>query len=143
MIHPLYQKHLARQITPSELLFLDLLIEVLQDIKQVKAEIIATAIPLPILFQSRRKKLQRFLSISTLDIKNLWFPIIQDWLSENFADSETLYIAIDRTNWDDLNLMMVSLIYQGRALPLYFEFLPKLGSSNFSERRNGKSLTVK
>lgn len=134
-MNPLYQKHLARQMTPSELLFLDLLIEVLQNIKQVKLEIMATAIPLPILFDSRRKKIQRFLSISNLDLKSLWFPIIQDWLSENFAVSETLYIAIDRTNWDDLNLMMVSLIYQGRALPLYFELLPKLGSSNFSEQQ--------
>ncbi|MDY6781620.1 MAG: IS4 family transposase, partial [Cyanobacteriota bacterium] len=45
-------------ITPTYL-FLDLLIEVLQNIKQVKLEIMATAIPLPILFESRRKKLQR------------------------------------------------------------------------------------
>ena len=135
MLHPLYQKHLGNQITPSELLFLDLLIEVLQDLKQVKLEILATALPLPILFESRRKKLQRFLSLSTLDLKSFWFPIIQDWLSETLATSETLYIAIDRTNWDDLNLMMVSLIYQGRALPLSFELLPKLGASNLAEQQ--------
>lgn len=134
MINPLYQKHLEHQLSQAQLLFLSVIIEVLQNLKQVKAELIATALPLPILFESRRKKLQRLLSLKALNMKRIWFPILQDWLATTFRDSDPLYIALDRTNWDDLNLLMVSLIYRNRAIPLYGEFLNKLGSSNLSEQ---------
>jgi nitrate reductase assembly molybdenum cofactor insertion protein NarJ len=29
---------------------------------------------------------------------------------------------------------MISLVYDQRAIPIYFEFLPKLGNSDFSEQ---------
>ena len=29
---------------------------------------------------------------------------------------------------------MISIIYDQRAIPVYFEFLPKFGSSNFDEQ---------
>lgn len=134
MIHPLYQKHLEHQLSQAQLLFLSVIIEVIQSLKQVKAELIATALPLPILFESRRKKLQRLLSLKALNMKRIWFPILQDWLATTFPDSDPLYIALDRTNWDNINLLMVSLIYRNRAIPLYGEFLNKLGSSNLSEQ---------
>ena len=53
----LYQTHLENQLESSELLFLNIIINVLQDIKKVSIEKIATSLPLPILFDSRRKKL--------------------------------------------------------------------------------------
>ena len=62
MLPPLYQTILENQLSESELLFLNLLINVLQDIKEVSLEKIANAL-LPILFESRRKKIQRFLSL--------------------------------------------------------------------------------
>ncbi|MCP2732422.1 IS4 family transposase, partial [Symplocastrum sp. BBK-W-15] len=45
-----------------------------------------------------------------------------------------LYIAIDRTQWQSVNLIFVSLIYQNRAIPIYFEYLPKLGSTNVAKQ---------
>ena len=36
--------------------------------------------------------------------------------------------------WGCINLFMVSLIWEGRAIPLYWSLLPKLGSSNFEEQ---------
>ena len=74
MIQPLYQIHLKNQLEPSELLFFNILINVLQNIKEVSLEKIATALPIPILFESRRKKIQRFLSLPSLNIKTLWLP---------------------------------------------------------------------
>ncbi len=59
MLLPLYQTHLENQLESSELLFLELMINVLQNIKEVSLEKIATALPIPILFESRRKKVQR------------------------------------------------------------------------------------
>ncbi len=115
-------------------MFLNILINILQDIKEVNLEKIATALPLPILFESRRKKVQRFLSLPTLNIKTLWFPIIKDWVALTFSANESIYLVIDRTIWERKNLIMISIIYDRRAIPVYFEFLPKLGSSNFDEQ---------
>lgn len=102
--------------------------------KKSASEKLALALPLPILFESRRKKLQRFLSLPILDVEKLWFPIINSWLAENFTFNQVLYLAIDRTSWTRINLMMVSIIYDNRAIPVYFELLPKLDSSNFTEQ---------
>ena len=134
MLPLLYQTHLENKLEPSEFLFLNILINILQNIKEVSLEKIATALPLPILFESRRKKVQRFLSLPTLNIKTLWFPIIKDWVAQNFSDNQPIYLVIDRTIWERKNLIMISIIYDQRAIPVYFEFLPKLGSSNFDEQ---------
>lgn len=42
---------------------------------------------------------------------------------------------MDRTSWKSQNLLMISIIFDKRAIPLYFELLPKLGSSNFTEQK--------
>lgn len=134
MLPSLYQNYLENQLEPSELLVFDILLNVLQNIKEVSLEKIATALPIPILFESRRKKIQRFLSLPSLNIKKLWFPIIKDWVSQNFTDNQPIYLVIDRTIWERKNLMMINLIYDSRAIPVYFELLPKLGSSNLAEQ---------
>ena len=55
-----------------------------------------------------------------------------------------IYIAIDRTSWGAINILMVSLIYDKRARPIYWEILDKKGSSNLEEQQRvlGKILTV-
>ena len=60
MLPTLYQTHLENQLKSSELLFFNLLINVVQVLKEVSLEKIATALPLPILFESRRKKFKGF-----------------------------------------------------------------------------------
>ncbi len=47
MLPSLYQTHLENQLENSELLFLNILINVLQDIKEVSIEKIATNLPIP------------------------------------------------------------------------------------------------
>ena len=91
MLSTLYQQHLENRLKPSELLFFNVLINVLQNIKEVNLEKIATVLPIPILFESRRKKIQRFLSLPSLNIKTLWFPIIKDWVAQNFLDNQPIY----------------------------------------------------
>ena len=135
MLSALYQTHLKNQIQPSELLFCNILIIILQDIKEVSLEKISTALPLPILFESRRKKVQRFLSLPNLNIETLWFPIIKDWVNQKFTANQPIYLVIDRTIWKHKNLIMISIVYDSRAIPVYFELLPKLGSSNFIEQK--------
>jgi hypothetical protein len=86
------------------LLFLNILINVSQDIKEVSIEKIATNLPIPILFDSRRKKLQKFISLPTLNIEKVWFPIIKNWLAQNFTLAQTIYLVINRTNWSRTGL---------------------------------------
>jgi len=54
-LNPVFVSESRRK--PYVLLFLNILINVLQNIKQVSLEKIATALPLPILFERRRKNL--------------------------------------------------------------------------------------
>lgn len=134
MLTPFYQTHLQSQLNRSEYLLLTILINLLQSIKQVKLETLATALPLPVTFESRRKKIQRFLSLPQLTLENVWFPILQAWLKADFPPQKVLYLAIDRTKWGGINLLMVSLIWDKRALPIYWQLLPKQGNSNFEKQ---------
>jgi hypothetical protein len=43
-------------------------------------------------------------------------------------------LAIDRTQWDSNNLLMVAVIWKKRSFPVYWQFLDKAGSSNISEQ---------
>lgn len=67
--------------------------------KSVSLEKLATTLPLPILFESRRKKLQRFLSLPIFQIEKLWFEIIKSWLAEKFTSNQNIYVVIDRSSW--------------------------------------------
>lgn len=130
-----YQAQIESQLERSEYLILCILVNLLQSIKKVSLEALATALPFPILFDSRRKKNQRFLSLPQFKIETIWFPLIKLWLAEYFTLNQVLYIAIDRSRWETISLLVISLIWEKRGIPIYFELLPKLGSSNFSEQR--------
>lgn len=135
MLSKLYQSHLKSQLSLAEYLFLQILINLLQSIKKVSLESLATALPIPITFESRRKKIQRFLSLPSFKINKIWFPIVTLWLETNFTSATIIHVVIDRTNWSCINLFMISVVWDKRAFPIYFELLPKLGSSNIDEQK--------
>lgn len=125
-----YQLHLESQLDSAQYLTLSIVINLLQSIKKVSIEALANAFPLPIQFDSRRRKIQRFLDLPVLNIEKIWLPIIQKWGSTDLPVNSCVYIAIDRTRGSN-NLLMISLIWEKRAIPIYFELLSKLGKSNF------------
>ena len=45
-------------------------------------------------------------------------------------------LAIDRTQWRHNNLFFINLIGSRRAIPLYWEILPKRGRTNFQKQHN-------
>jgi hypothetical protein len=135
MLPKFYQTHLKSQLTATEYLFLNILITLLQSIKKVNLEAVASALPIPIIFESRRKKLQRFLLSPNFTITKLWLPLIAAWLKMYIKEGKTIYIAIDRTTWGCINILMVAAIWHQRAIPVYFELLPKLGNSNLEEQK--------
>jgi len=73
------------------------------------------SLPLPITFESRRKKNERGFCPCPTNTGKIWFPILQTWLKASFAPAHVLYIAIDRTKWGCINLLMISLIWDRRA----------------------------
>ena len=60
MIPSIYQSYLEKKLSARQSLLLSLLVTVVHTIRDVRLETIAEALPLPILFESRRKKYNGF-----------------------------------------------------------------------------------
>ncbi|HLO85776.1 MAG TPA: hypothetical protein VK203_12320 [Nostocaceae cyanobacterium] len=112
-----------------------MLVWLLQNQKQVRIERLAATLPLPIQQNSRRRHLQRFLALNALSVVLLWFPIIEEILNRQVKAGSQLIVAMDRTQWKENNVLMVSVIHQKRAWPIYWCMLEKEGSSNLQEQQ--------
>ena len=94
MISELYQKVLENELGRARYLLLLMIVGTLQILKQAKLEILAEALPIPILFESRRKKLKRFLKLEILNIEKIWFLCLKEMLKqqERFTIKGLVYI---------------------------------------------------
>ena len=135
MLPIFYQAQLQKYLSQSQLITLKLLVWLLQSQKQVKIERLAATLPLPIQQNSRRRHIQRFLSLRRLSVVLLWFPLIQQIITRHIAKGKQLIIALDRTQWKENNILMVSAIYQKRALPIFWMVLEKKGASHLREQQ--------
>jgi hypothetical protein len=135
MLPSFYQTFLEKYLNHSQLITLKLLVWLLQNQKQVRLERLAATLPLPIQQNSRRRHLQRFLTLNALSVVLLWFPIIEAIINQHFKLGSQLTIAMDRTQWKENNVLMVSVIYQKRALPIFWVMLEKDGSTNLVEQQ--------
>jgi len=99
-------------------------------------ELLAYLMPYPILFESHSRSVQRFLKLSTLEIERLWFPLVQEIVKAKFKKAQSLKLTIDRTQWRDKNIFVISLIWDKRVIPLYWQLLDKMGSSNIAEQQS-------
>ena len=97
MFPQFYQIHLEKKLKSAEYLTLKILVYLLQSQKQVSIELLATLMPYPIQFESRRRSLQRFLKLDSLNIESLWFPLVKEILQAKFKKSKPLKLATDRT----------------------------------------------
>lgn len=134
MLPELYQTHFQEKLRKSDYLLFEILVNLLQSIREVSLEKLAASLPLPIKYESRRKKIQRFLSLPEWDVEKIWLSVITQWISSSMKEEKILHIAIDRTSWQAINILVISLIYKRRAIPLYFELLDKKGNSNYGEQ---------
>ena len=135
MLPSFYQETLEKYLTNKQIITLKMLVWVLQTQKEVRIERLAANLPLPIKENSRRRHIQRFLKSENLSVVLLWFPIVLAIISHFFKPQSQLVIAIDRTQWRDNNILMASVIYLKRALPIYWCILDKDGCSNFQEQQ--------
>lgn len=83
---------------------------------------------------SRYRRVRRFFSNFVID-----YDDIARWLFNLFIlPCDKVYIAIDRTNWffgkAKINVFMLSICYEGIAIPMYWKLLRKAGNSNAEEQ---------
>jgi hypothetical protein len=88
MLPPFYQICFQLQLKNAEYLTLTILVFVLQIHKQVSIELLATLRPYPIMFESRRRFIQRFLKLPILKIEKLWFPLLKYILRTQFKNKQ-------------------------------------------------------
>jgi hypothetical protein len=135
MLPSFYQSCLQTQLSETQFITLEILVELLQKERRVTIERLATLFPQPILFESRRRNLQRFLSLPQLTPQAVWFPIAKQWIKRQIPPGQTLQIVLDRTQWQHHHLMMVSLVHQNRAIPLYWVWLDNRGQSFLKDQQ--------
>jgi len=135
MLPSFYHSILEKYLTPAQLLTLQMLVWLLQTQKEVRIERLAATLQLPILQSSRRRHIQRFLKIKALSILVLWFPIVKEVIARQITAGSQLVIALDRTQWKEHNVLMVSAIVQKRAFPIFWTLNDKKGASNLAEQQ--------
>jgi hypothetical protein len=135
MLPEFYLNCLKNQLNASQLLTLEMLVWLLQFHKQVRIERLAACFPIPILYESRRRHIQRFLTLPQLSIPLLWFPLIKRIILTQIKPGNQVIVALDRTQWKENNLFVVSVIWNKRAWPIYWQFLEHRGSSNLAKQK--------
>lgn len=135
MLPEFYLTYLKSQLSASQLLTLEMLVWLLQFHKQVRIERLAACLPLPVLYESRRRHIQRFLILPQLSIPLLWFPLIKRILLTQIQLGTQVIVALDRTQWKENNLFVVSVIWEKRAIPVFWQFLENQGSSNLAKQQ--------
>ena len=86
-----------------------------------------------ILFESKLRKIQRF--FADFDVS---FDLIAKFVFSLLPDKPPYRLCLDRTNWKfgktDINILMISVAWNGIGIPLMWKLLPKRGNSNGKER---------
>jgi hypothetical protein len=101
-------------------------------VKTVNLTEIATTFPGQAEIDSHYRRLQRF--FQQVEFNS---TLIAD-LVVSFLPYTSYTLALDRTNWMlgcvPINFLVLSVVHQGIAFPIFWTFLPKKGNSNTKER---------
>jgi len=82
------------------------------------------------LIESNYRRIQSFFKDVVFD-----FDVVAEFnIKQLLSTRNQLYLILDRTNWQfgktDINILVLSAVYEGIAVPLYYEFLDHRGNSN-------------
>lgn len=113
--------------------FFVLMISALCKVQTVGFEKLACAFGCRASTSSSLRRIQRFMATYLLDtdlIARLIFILL--------LHKPPYRLAMDRTNWkfgqQNINVLVIAVVYHGVAFPLLFKLLPKFGNSNTNER---------
>ncbi len=118
----------------ARLNFLAMFFVALFKVKTVNLAEIATALNPNAKIGSNHRRLQRFLAEFELD-----YDVIAKLVIALVSKTGQGYVlSLDRTNWQfgkfSINLLVLAIVHQGVAFPVYWMFLNKKGNSNTAER---------
>lgn len=136
MFPELYQKWFQLNLNPTELILTEILMKVVGILSKATLGQIANSLPLPILADSRIKTMQRFLDSQNFCKEKIWWGIWMELMTGSWLVKEPIVLALDRTSWRKYNLLVVSWIIYGRAIPINWQLLDKIGSSNLDEQQS-------
>jgi len=101
--------------------------------RDVRLSRIAEKVPLDVQEDSVAQRFRRWLKNPRVDERAIYDPVARQVLVS--LRHTRLRLQIDRTMIDDrFNVLMVSLAYRRRAIPLVWLVLPHVGNSTFRER---------
>ena len=63
------------------------------------------------------------------------FPLVEKIIENLFSLSSELVLILDRTQWQNTNILMISLAWKKRAIPLYWKILTHKGASNLTKQK--------
>lgn len=113
--------------------FFVLMISALCKVQTVGFEKLASAFDCQASTSSSVRRIQRFIADYLLDT-----DLIAMLIFKLLPHKPPLRLAMDRTNWkfgsQNINVLVIGVVYQGVAFPLLFKLLPKFGNSNTCER---------
>jgi len=135
MFPQFYHDIFAPQLTAAQYLTLQWLVMLVQTYKNIQIEKLAENLVLPAKYESRRRHIQRWLSLKVLTVSGIWYPIIREIIERNWSVKTRLELIIDRTQWGERNIFMVSVRKGKRSLPVSWTILKKKGASNLSEQK--------
>ena len=137
MAHITQLKDVLRMHLPwhgARLNFLSMFLVALFKVKTVNFAEIATALNPNAKMGSNHRRLQRFFADFELDY-DLMAKLVVTLVP---TTGEGYVLSLDRTNWQfgqfSINLLVLGIVYQGVAFPVYWMFLDKQGNSNTAER---------
>lgn len=113
--------------------FFVLFISALCKVQTVGFEKLATAFDSKADTSSSLRRIQRFMAAYLLDT-----DLIARLIFRLLPHKPPYRLAMDRTNWkfgqQNINVLVIAVVYHGVAFPLLFKLLPKFGNSNTHER---------
>jgi len=135
MFTQFYHDIFAPQLTAAQYLTLQWLVMLVQTDKNISIEKLAENLVIPAKYESRRRHIIRWLSLKILTLSGIWHPIIREIIKRNWSAETRLKLIIDRTQWGERNIFMVSVRKGKRSLPISWTILNKKGASNLQEQK--------
>ncbi|MCL2938505.1 MAG: hypothetical protein MGU50_19150 [Trichodesmium sp. MAG_R02] len=75
------------------------------------------------------------MTIKEFSLALFWFPLVKKIIENLFSFSSELVLILDRTQWQNTNILMISLAWKKMAIPLYWKILTHKGASNLTEQK--------
>ena len=127
------QLHLGKSMNLARIRFLSLMILALYKVQSVNFEKLATAFDSKAKRESSLRRIQRFISQYALPV-----DVVARLIFSLLPHQPPYSLLLDRTNWKsgsiEINVLMLSIAYQGVSIPILFSLVPGKGGSSSEQR---------